>query len=69
LNDLPVSKEAILIILGIVIVLLIVILMSRISKQQQEVKAWSPPPIHERRKISMYDNQMPNAPDFEDRRR
>ena len=69
LNELPIPKETLFIIFGILIVMLIVMLMVRISKPPREVKAWSPPPIHERRKISMYDNQVPNAPNFNDRRR
>ena len=69
LNELPFSQETFIIILGIAIVLLLVIFIARNSRSRRGVEAWTPPPIHERRRISMYDNQVPNAPDFDDRRR
>ena len=69
LNDLPFTQENFIVILGLVIVLLLVIFIARNSRSRRRVEAWTPPPIHERRRISIYDNQVPNAPDFDDKRR
>ena len=68
INDLPISMEILLLILGVFVVLLIVILMTRNSKEKKSVNAWTPPPIHERRKISLEGNQVPRAPEFNDER-
>ena len=40
----------------------------RNSKQKESVKAWTPPPIHERRRISLHDNELPRAPNFNNRK-
>ena len=68
LNALPISVDMLLVIIGILVVFLIVILMARNSKQKESIKAWSPPPMHERRRISLHDNQLPRAPDLSNRK-
>ena len=69
LAELPISSDILLIILGVSVVLLIGILLIRNSRgRQTSIPAWTPPAMHERRKISLYDNDVPRAPDFNDKR-
>ena len=49
--------------MGVLFLLLIVALILRGGNRSDHVDAWSPPPMHNRRRIGF---DIPEAPDFDD---
>ncbi|HII48515.1 MAG TPA: hypothetical protein HA330_01375 [Candidatus Thalassarchaeaceae archaeon] len=56
-------SQEILIAMGVLFLLLIVALILRGGNRSDHVDAWSPPPMHNRRRIGF---DIPEAPDFDD---